>query len=286
MVTTVVAAALAGTSAATPAGYSAVRPVASYPITASFEVEYGFGWATGEESTDPCAVWQTVDGHVSVHARSVATATEPFQGFLVVNRPKRAVHHARAQRNIPIWGQLAAVGKASGTVLRTLTYAGGPRGCPGVASYVPPRTDCRLNQPFVASRAGSPASLVSAFRPYIRPDQEDSLDYSKHTSTRLVASGRDLVVAPFTGFRQTILLSVQPDRQIYRICPTTPSAPAYPTFVALDITPADWRALARLSPGGKRTIGPRVMRGECEAELAFQECTYRLSVAVTIRRTV
>lgn len=226
ILTAVIAAAVAGLAPAASRSTvpGALRPAAGYNFHAEFRLTYEVKWsATSGDPAHDCSEWSATSGTNEVNVISVA----PIAGHI------QSIYTGSATQGRRSWATITAVGKAKGTVERTLSVSGGfvwpADGCgyPRPPTWVPPRNDC-ATRPFTSRSA--------VFRAALR-----RFDATLDGSSPGAALGKtpfiDFIVAPDAGV------------PLYRNCEAG-FAEEFPVEnVGLVVKRSDRRALSLLKPG-------------------------------------
>lgn len=237
-----------------------------------YSVLYEVTWHEGRRGTGVCQYWTTVDGRNKLFASNLGNRSQPLRGQIYVLRPSQ-VHDTGAP-----WATLVVAGKARGRVTRVRQVDGGyTSGCGSPPpAFVPPPNDCRT--------AGLPSPTAGLLAGWAALPTPITLDYTKRDSS----VDPDPEVVPLT--RPVIFLSVGA-RPPFSRCPLPLEAPEHPSNFALRVTNAEWSKLRTLRFG--RDV-PRAQRemflidehsGRCTRTVPAAECSFKVRLAATIRRT-
>ena len=255
-----IAAVIACTGVGSGADLRTPRPlpvVAGYNLTAEFSASLFVSWAVREGDRNlECNAWAETSGLNKAKASTV----KPVKGFLQIFRRGLAPRTRRGP--VPSWGNLVAVGRAKGTVDRSLDQQSGVNGgagC-GTAKRFPP-TSCGER-----SFTTRTATLLATWRVFDRTLDPREIDPS------LVGLSRE-----------SIDFSVAPARDPYSACEIPRFAWGFPVDVGLRVDDRDWNALRALKR--KRSYQLRDhYGGRCSEALPARDCSFVLDLSVTIRR--
>jgi hypothetical protein len=233
------------------------RSSVGYNVKAEFDVGYKVKWSkTSGNPAQNCSGWEVKSGTNEVNAGTVKPVSGHVQ--LVTGTNEFA----------PSWGYFVAVGKATGSVERTLVQTGGYKwsegcGAPKPPAYQSPANDCPGERKFTDRFASIHGEVVKG-----------------------LAGARTLDKSP-TGVKfGAIVFRIVPSAgSPYRNCEFTGSAPEFPVNVPLFVKQAERTALKKLKPGGSYTLEDKY-GGYCTADdLPFGEtCRFTLDLRVRLRR--
>lgn len=180
--------------------------VAGYNLTAAFTASLLVSWALREgDRSDACSAWAETSGLNKVNARTV----KPVKGYLQIYR--RGFQPRRGP--VQSWGSLVAVGKARGTIERSLDQQSGVNGGAGCGQrYRFPPTTC--GERLFTTR---PATLLATWRVFNR-----TLD------------PRDIDPTGLGGLsKESIDFTITPGRDPFSNCDIPSYAKAFPVDVGL-----------------------------------------------------
>lgn len=258
-----ISAVIAGTGAGSGAELQTPRTppvVAGYNLTAMFSASLLVSWTLREgDRNDACSAWAETSGLNKVNTRTV----KPVKGYLQILRrgfqPRRGV--------VPPWGSLVAVGKATGTIERSLDQQSGVNGGAGCGQrYRFPPSTCGER-----SFAVRTASLLARWRVFDGTLDPNSLG---------AGGGND----PLAGLpNESIDFWISPGRDPFGACDIPSYAKAFPVDVGLKVSDRDWSALRALKRGKSYELSHRY-GGRCTESLPARDCAFVLDLSVTIKR--
>lgn len=256
-----ITAVIAGAGAGSSAELQTPRPppvVVGYNLTAAFTASLLVSWSLREgDRSDPCSAWAETNGLNKVNARSV----KPVKGYLQIYR--RGFQRTRSGP-VASWGSLVAVGKAKGTIERSLDQQSGVNGGAGCGQrYRFPPTTC--GERLFTTRS---ATLLATWRVFNR-----TLDPRDSDPTVLAGLSEE-----------SIDFTITPSRDPFSTCDIPSYAKAFPVDVGLRVRDRDWDALRALKRGKSYELSHRY-GGRCTEALPARDCAFVLDLSVTIKRT-